>query len=327
MAKRDYGWFYRVGGDVMSASQFKKIDPSESPCWRFYGFKYLERVREPMGEAAGKGDGHHFELEMWDKLRKLPTHAAPLKAMRYAAAPGIGETEVPIFYQYDGIWFVGFIDLVYDWEGDVLELGKGIIRPLGSTGHTVIHDWKFTGNIHGEHTLDSESLLKDPAANMYAYEAFLGGAQRVSCRWVYTQFEGSHTSREAWAEFTLEGCKAVLNKMVAATRVAWQKRKAFKAGLLKVLEEPCQTTHCFAFRRPCAYKSVQDPTRPHLFCTPDLTIKMPMPQGESVMSDAFRTSLANFPGVQTAGAPVVPPKNSVSLQASAGGRLRRSLAA
>lgn len=322
MARRDYGWFYQTAPDgmLMSASQYKRVDPKESPCWVFYGLKYLERVREPQGDAAGKGDAHHEELEMWVKLRRMPKHAAPLKALPHGAAPGVGEAEVPVFFFVEEVGFVGFIDLVYDWESDqpdtLMEGGiwmsslfpgrAGKARPLGSTGHTVIHDWKFTGSLNN--AMSSAELANDPAANMYAYEAFLGGAERVSCRWVYTQFEGSHTVREVWAEMYRPRVEAKLKEMVSATRVAWQKRRDHKRGLLKVLDEPCNTSHCFDFRRPCAYKSVQDPDRPHLFCVPKLTIKMPMPQGDSKMSEAFRSSLANFPGVQSAGAPAVPAK-------------------
>lgn len=313
MARRNYDWFYAAAPEklLMSASQYRLIDPDENPCWRFYGFKHLEKVKEPQGESAAKGDGLHEELELWGKLKRLPKSPAALKAMRYGPAPGMAEYEVPVYFFVDEIGFVGFIDVVYDWEktaaicdGKVVKGGR--VRPLGSTGHTVIHDWKFTSNLGNAMT--PEALRKDPAANMYAYEAFLGGAQRVSCRWVYTTFAASNTTKEVWCEMKWDQVHAFVHKMVDNVRVAWDKRRAFRRGELKVLELPIQTTHCFDFKRPCPYKSVQDPERPHLVCNPTCGIHMPAPPGDQKMSEAFRQSLMNFPGVQTAGVPAVPAK-------------------
>lgn len=292
----------------MSVSQLKL----SMGCLRRWGFKHLLKLKEEMGVAAGLGDGYHHEMEMWCKVRRLPTSKPALAALRYAPAPGVAEAECAVYYIVDGAPWIGFIDLCYDWEGPI-GLGKGSIKVLASTGHTVIHDWKFTGNINGDHVLTEDGLRADEAANLYALEAYMGGAKTVSCRWVYVQMKGSPSTKEVWVEMPLESVVARIREMSQKTVELHGLVKLHKKGELNVLDLECDTGHCFDFRKDCPYKVNTDQTHARILsgevqgCNPMTRLKMPALQGESKMED-FKTQLANFPGAGPKTAPSIPPK-------------------
>jgi hypothetical protein len=273
---------------LMSSSQFKML----LGCMRRWGFRHLDKKKEEMGEAAKMGDAYHYEMEMWCKVRRMPTTRPALAALRYAPAPGVAEAEVAIRYDHEGAGWIGFVDLCYNWEGE-LGIDKGKILPLAPDGHTVIHDWKFTGNL--SNAMDEHELLTDVAANLYALEAYAGGARMVSCRWVYVQMKGSPTTREVWVEMPLQHVLDCLDKMSKRVVESNQLVKLHKKGELKVLDLETNTSHCFDFRRECIYKPE---------CNPISRMRMPAPKGEP-MND-FMKHLSNLPGL-----PSVPAKPAV----------------
>lgn len=320
MAARNWDWWYNQApeGLLMSVSQYKLA----GGCLRRWGFRHMLKLREEMGPAAGEGDKYHHELEMWVKLRKLPVSKPALAGLRYAPAPGCAEAEVPVCYMVDGAPWIGFIDLVYDWEGPI-GLGNGGIKPLTSTGHTVIHDWKFTGNISGDHVLTEEGLLEDEAANLYALEAYMGGAQLVSCRWVYVQMKGSPTAKEVWVEMPLEGVIKRLQGMSARTTELHQIVKLHRKDDPRTLNTAVlgleqDIGECFAFRRNCPYKPNTEHTHERIRsgeiegCCPTSRLSMPAPKGESNMQD-FKTAMASFPGGGVKTPPALPPKKAPAL--------------
>lgn len=306
MASRNYSWFYQSAPDglLMSASQYKLL----MGCEARWGYKFLLRIRDEQSAKASAGNDLHEELEHWVKSRRMPKSKAALKAMRFSPAPGMAHAEAPIFYFIGSAGFVGFIDLVYNWEGE-LERSKGKVVPLTPGGHTVIHDWKFTSGLNN--CLSPDELRNDDAANMYAYEAFVGGADRVSCRWVYVTFDGG-SSREVWVEMNRASVEDHMRVMARNTELAWEKHKLFKQKKLTVLDLVKDTSHCFDYRRLCPYQTISAEVQAEKNCTtcqPLSRIKMPAPAGESPVSQTFLNHLDSFPG-STPGAKTPPPPPS-----------------
>jgi hypothetical protein len=309
MAKRDYSWFYQTAPDglLMSASQYKLW----SACQARWGYRYLHHIREEQADSASKGTDLHEELELWVKLKRMPKSKAALKAMRFSPAPGMAHAEAPIFYGIGDAHFVGFIDLVYNWEG-ALERGKGRVLPLGPDGHTVIHDWKFTSSLNN--AMSEDALRVDDAANMYAFEAFMGGAGRVSCRWVYVTFDGV-SSREVWVEMDREAVATHMAKTAVNTEAAGAAVRAFKKKQLTVLDLVKDPTHCFDYRRLCPYQNIAvdiAADRGCESCKPLSRIKMPAPPGDSPVSADFLNHLDTFPaaGGETKASPPPPKKTA-----------------
>lgn len=308
MAKRDYSWFYKSSpeGLLMSASQYKLLNG----CMTRWGYKFLHRIREEQADSASRGNDLHEELELWVKMKKMPKSKAALKAMRFSPAPGMAHAEAPVFFFVGEAGFVGFIDLVYNWEGE-LARDEGRVVPLEPGGHTVIHDWKFTSGLHN--ALSGADLYEDDAANMYAYEAFVAGAERVSCRWVYVTFDGG-SSREVWVEMDRYDVVRHVGEMARRTEEAWEKHRLFKKKQLTVLDLVKDTSHCFDYRRPCPYQNIADDIATERGCTsckPLSRIKMPAPPGDSPVSASFLNHLDTFPAAGGAAkAPPPPPKKT-----------------
>ncbi len=251
------------GRPLMSPSQCVKLEA----CERRWGFRYLEGLEETTGAAAELGTGGHRELELWNNLKLFPTSKAGRKASKFAPAPGLAEAEVPVRYDFDGVCWHGFIDLVYGWqftpeaEHDPLTGGKPAGTPceLGETDTVVVHDWKFTGSLRNAKS--PEELKIDPAACVYAYEAFLAGAKRVLGRWVYVEYSGSYGAKDVWFEFSLETVRAVVRELSAAAQRAYEYRALHKKKRLKVLDLSSNTDHCDAWRRKCDFYDRCQPKR------------------------------------------------------------------
>ena len=279
MAKRDYSWWYKTAPKrPMSASQALRLDG----CKRRWGFRYLDKHKEEQGVSAGKGDANHYEMELWNNFGYLPKDKASCVALRCAPAPRVADAEVPIRVETANVSWIGFLDLCYDWD-------ETTNKPacLGSTGLTVVHDWKFCGSVDLS-AMSEEELREDLAANLYAAAAFEAGAPRVACRWIYTQFDGKRAPREVWVEMDKAQVYEILAMWDEVAAEGEQLVQLHRKGKLKVLDLPPDLGHCFDYRKQCDYMELCNPPK-------EASKGFSMPsKGENV---DFKSSIsASFPG-------------------------------
>lgn len=238
------------GRRLISASQFKLA----LRCMARWGFEYLGGFREPASEAMERGTENHLQMELHQTTGKIPSSPAALAALKYAPASFTAEAEVPCRFDVgEGpslIPFVGYIDLAYDLESVQTTEGEWVKtpRPIGSTGITCIHDWKFTSKL--SNAMSEDELRMDPAANIYAYEAYLGGAREVWCRWVYVTATGKPYAKEVWAFMSLDDVEETILKIVESVRgLALHQLYSLKPDPNTL--DKNNETDCRAFRRPC----------------------------------------------------------------------------
>lgn len=279
-----------------------------------WGLNRIEKIPEETGEKAFWGIERHADLEGWLRYAKQPTFKECVAAMKYGPAPRSCSVETPVRFDLGSTSWVGYIDACYDWRLDTGPLspsetehvkqmrsyGKpaGRPAPLGSTGMTIIHDWKFTSS--WEYALTSEALYDDFAANTYAKEAFEGGAKRVFCRWVYTLFEGQ-SPREIWAEMSYEHGEDILADGERKAEFANHLRAEIAAGRMRVDDLEKDTSHCFDFYKACPHKGNR--------CNPVKTTERFKPRRAADMDSFEQETAANF-GASKPGAslPPLPPK-------------------
>lgn len=173
---------------TFSASQIKQFDR----CPAFWAFNRVMGLPDVQTDKARRGVEIHREMELYAKLGQWPESKAGKKlvALYVCPAPGVAEVEVPVRYALPGgTEWVGYIDAV-------AEAGVGSdYRVLsGDEGATVVLiDWKTTSDL--KYALTPDQLRADTAANIYAHEAFAGGAGSVVLRWVYVKANGEGKPR------------------------------------------------------------------------------------------------------------------------------------
>jgi hypothetical protein len=266
------------GKTLWSSSQLKQR-LALGGCDVRWGHNRLLKLEEPQGKNAGRGTEAHSECENWYLFGKLPStpHACAalltVKASpRYKStkkgwieAPHFVELEVPVRFDHGGQSFIGYVDMAYDWSFEQVE-GRNPwdrqcdpdVAPLGSTGVTVIHDFKFSSSTN--YAMTPEELEQDVAANIYAWEAFLGGAERVLCRWVYTAFDGQKP-KEVWCEMDRQAVQLRMDELAAIAADGSEKRQLFKDGKLNVLDLEKNFGQCHAYRQDCPFMGTCNPHR------------------------------------------------------------------
>ncbi len=152
-------------------------------------------VREETTVASSKGTNAHRELELWGKIGLEPTDPLAVALKPFVPLPGVAECEVPISYCTSVEW-IGRIDFACCWDG------KNFCE-LGTTDWVVIGDFK-TSSDPAKHGHTPETLTQDIAANVYAYEAFLAGASRVSCFFLYVATKDKPDVTPVWADMDPE---------------------------------------------------------------------------------------------------------------------------
>ncbi len=224
----------------MSASQLKQYNG----CQARWAYVRIEGRKEPQGIAAAAGTAMHLEMERWAKFGELPTSKQACGLLKYAPAPGVGYAEVPISFRLSSGPFMGYIDHAVDWDGKSY-------RQLGETGWTVLIDWKSTGTFDWAKT--AEELLEDEAANLYAYEAFLGGAERVSGRWLFVIPTG--TVKDVWFDFDRQHVEEVVERL---NQTAHEAQRLYKIRAKpETLEK--NRDYCYSFRKECPFKTDCNP--------------------------------------------------------------------
>lgn len=233
---------------LLSGSQL-----GQTKCWARWGFNRLLEEKEPEDDKLRMGTALHAEEEDWAKHGIMPKSKAALKAMLCAPAPGIGVAEAPVRFDTPNTPWIGYIDLAYSWAGPANPT-EGRPVPLMDTDHVCIHDWKFTGNLRNAKS--AEVLAEDPAANLYGYEAYLGGAKIVTGRWVYQDFKGERSPLQVWFPLTktrVEDNIEKLDALGAKIQEIYRQRPS-------VTELPYDINQCFAYGKPCPW--LRDPRCP-----------------------------------------------------------------
>jgi hypothetical protein len=307
---------------LYSPSQYKQLGPEDDEgethgCELRWGLNRILRLEETYGDKAAMGVERHDQLEAWSKFGIMPTAVEAKAAMRHAPAPRSAVSEAPVRFDMPNSYWIGYVDLAYDWRLDTGPLsppqqpeppedekrtvylkafGKpaGRPAPLATTGITVIHDWKFTSS--WDYALTTEELYDDFAANLYAKDAFEGGATRVFCRWVYTLWD-SKSPREVWAEMSYEHVMVLMNRADRRAAYANEVRRKVAAGEMSVYDLPIDTSYCFSFNKVCPRKGNQ--------CNPVRESRKIIPRRKEDMDSFEQETAANFP--TTAAGKTLPP--------------------
>ncbi len=191
-----------------SPSALKLLDS----CPSRWGFRYISGVREENTAASSKGTNAHRELELWGKIGLEPTDPLAVALRPFVPRPGVAECEVPISYSTAVDWH-GRIDFACCWDG------KNFCE-LGTTDWVVIGDFKTSSDPKKNgHT--PESLTQDIAANVYSYEAFLAGASRVSCFFLYVATKDKPDVTPVWADMDPEHVRQAVQGY-SETALQWQ---------------------------------------------------------------------------------------------------------
>lgn len=213
-------------------------------CPARWAARAIEHLREPETAAQARGTAVHTEMEQWSLHGIMPKSRTALAFLPLAPAPGLCAVEVPVRFDTPLSSWLGYIDAACDVTTD------GQFAELGATGHTVIIDFKTTSSLGN--AKQSDELSNDPAANIYGWEAYLGGAKRVSGLWLY----GDPSGRTRPVAFKLN-LQTVTERMIELDRIAhdmqWWYRNATKAN-----ELPKNTGYCWAFRTKCPRYDVCD---------------------------------------------------------------------
>ncbi len=304
----------RRGLKLWSPSQVKQ----KNGCETRWGAARFLGIKEEEGENAIKGTFRHGELERWygrhlyaglDLNLFLPkTKEACAMMTHMGKIPrGACEVEVACRFDLDDEPFVGYIDMVYDWvftQDHESPGGAGKVVPLGEGDVTVIHDWKFTSDVKWALDgagLDPDALKADVAANLYAKEAFEGGAERVFCRWVYCEFD-SATPKDLWCEMFYEEVLAVCEEARKVARDGRLKMQALERGALNVLDLPRNKEYCFAFKKECPFKAT---------CKPEADKKPLKMKGREQMSTSdFEKQVDSVTGGERKAPPALPGKKA-----------------
>ncbi len=162
-------------------------------CPARWGFNYLEHKREPSSKYAKFGIVGHGYGERWLKYGQLPqVNSLDPKSVETKAAtsllggiphappptlPGLlAECEFHFAYDDGTGWPVHYMGYKDAWA------------PLASPpqeNHTLVHDWKFVGNVHAEHNLTNDTIADDVQAIIYGFDDVRRGATHVWANWTY----------------------------------------------------------------------------------------------------------------------------------------------
>jgi len=254
----------------VSASQLKLYQE----CQARWGYRYLEGIKEPDTKETDFGKDVHKEMELYLKYGTIPTSKhARLLAEKYAPAPFIAETEVPISFRTEDSSWLGFIDVAVGLDAD------GNYCPVEPGKTVMLIDWKTTGSIRNAKSV--KELEEDVAANLYAYEAYLGGASSVIGMWVYIERgEQPHHKAVTFALPKLRVLDTVarLNSEAGEIQTLYQLKP--KVDTLKKNKD-----YCFAFKKQCPHISYCKPNRSAFTVRSE-----PMPTFEEEMNNKFATN-------------------------------------
>lgn len=232
-------------------------------CKARVGYRKLDGLPEGDTKATAQGTAVHLELEMYGKLGIQPQSAMALALKEYHPPLGMAAVEVLGMFETPSSPWTARIDLAYDWILDAEPYWEDVLptprsrnklrtyvvtgqpAELGTTGITVIHDWKTTSQLSNAKT--AAELTQDKAVAIYFWEAFLGGAKRVLGRWIWV--EPSGRTREVWFELTLE---QVVERMIELDSEAGV-MQAWLASARSGDDLPKSPSYCYAFRDRCAY--------------------------------------------------------------------------
>jgi RecB family exonuclease len=228
----------------LSASQISTF----LSCQRAWSFAYIDGIRSPNTPSTLLGSAIHKEMEDWLTHSKRPTSPQAALLMSHAPAPGVAAVEQPVKLTTPNSEWRGFIDVAHDLEAD------GTPTKLFTTGHTVIQDWKTSGNL--SYAKSAQHLAEeDPQAALYAQYAYSYGATKVSGKWVYVTTKGKLQVKPVTFDFDREKVQKTvdaLDETAAVVQKLYTLRK-------KTAELPQSLDHCNAyggcFHRETCYKS------------------------------------------------------------------------
>lgn len=272
---------------TFSASQIKQFDR----CPAFWAFNRVMGLPDVQTDKARRGVEIHREMELYAKLGQWPESKAgkKLAALYVCPPPGVAEVEVPVRYALPGgTEWVGYIDAV-------AEAGVGSdYRVLsGDEGATVVLiDWKTTSDL--KYALTPDQLRADTAANIYAHEAFAGGAGSVVLRWVYVKANGEGKPRVVEVAIDRADNAAFMAEL---DTLGWFLQQLYDMDIDPHLltKEP---DNCFKYGAMCPYR---EPCAPPSSGANDYTV-----EEITVTNDEFLTKIA--PPLPKRPAPPLPPK-------------------
>jgi hypothetical protein len=287
------------GAWLLSASHVKKVLPNDSgepACMHRWFWERLVGLKEPSSPAMEAGTAKHREMELWLLLGITPTSKAALKALKTTRqVPGSVEVETPVRFDYTDelgrtTCWLGFIDVWYEVNLEGTEAAKGVRRNT-----LVIQDWKFTSKLSNART--AAELQDDEAATIYAYEAYLGGAEYVQGRWVYVTQDGS-SSKEVWFDLPRDRVEKNMRELHETGLILGSHREKFRLKLVQASDFAQNPKRCDDYRRPCHLLGKE--------CTPPSPKRFSLSGAQPVTT--FEERMANFPGAKTE--PALPTKKA-----------------
>jgi len=285
--------------NVFSASQIKQFDR----CGAFWAFNRVLGLPDVQTDKARRGVEIHREMELYALLGQWPESKAARKlaALYVCPPPGVAEVEVPVRFQLPGgTEWVGYIDAVAEEVYDPTASGCTYGPLSGDAGAAVVLiDWKTTSDF--KYALSPAELAADTAANIYAYEAFAGGAGTVVLRWVYVKANGDGKPRIVETVVDRAANAAIMDELAV---LGWFLQQLYDMGIDPHLmtKEP---DNCFKYGAMCPYREQCNPPAGQANdYTADDFAKEP-----SVTNDEFMTRIA--PALPKRPAPPLPVKASL----------------
>ncbi len=268
---------------IWSASQIKQFGDTDDAkaCIRRWAFRRVAKLPEPEGTKAKRGSALHREMEVWHNGGWVPPSKEARGAARLAPKPFTGHTEVQVRFSHHQVEWIGYIDLVTVGDDDVAHL------------------WDYKFSTSKKYALSPTDLYWDAAANVYAYAAYLAGAQRVILHWLYTEFDKANTSE---VSCEMERGDVELRMWDLSNRASDGNalREQLESGKLTYEQLNIDTRMCFAYGQVCPRKGVE--------CNPAMKPAF-SPFSEDQMASFEEETAKNFGGTlpPLPGMPSLPP--------------------
>lgn len=156
-----------------------------------WGFRYIEGREEPETENQKTGKIVHEVLEYWFKEKRAPDlntkygQIAKVGLKHYPPPHRRMKAEEEIGFEFDGIWYLGFIDLLYAIDENTISIND----------HKTTVDFKWMKT--------QEQLREDPQAILYsAWATIAYDIEVVTLQWTYFRTKPPYKSDIATLTWT-----------------------------------------------------------------------------------------------------------------------------
>lgn len=227
----------------VSASQIKTADA----CMRKWGFKYIDKIPDPVGKAAIFGSAVHKQLEGWFEDGEDPDESkregvvAATGLHLYPKAEDVDHVELSFVFDFEGILYRGFIDLAWKLEKEFPTI----------CDHKTSSDPKKWG-------LNEVTILEDIQALTYSVFALdFWVAPQVNLQWTYYKTRGKPNPFNVTVTMDREDARTRFNQHVAPlARDIYEALELHKEGVVEDANDlPVSVSACGDFGG-CPYADI-----------------------------------------------------------------------